>query len=268
MKISHEVPISLLEESKNFNDYDYCLVHLLDKYPKYEEYFMNSDREIILDNSAYELGDAYDDNIFIEKIKQMKPTWYILPDTMNNYESTINRSIEFNKKFDIHNGYSEPMAVVQGKTIEEFTDCYNEYVNIGIKKIAFNFISDLYLTPFNNNKISHFNIHEKRMLGRYIILKYMFTNVVDHSLEHHLLGCNLPQAGIRYKRNDIFKSITSIDTSNPIIHGYLNLVYNKSLGLNMKKSLAIEDILEEKIDLSTYNNIMWNVKIFRGFWND
>ena len=29
MLISHEVPIELLEKSLEFNDYDYCLLHLI-----------------------------------------------------------------------------------------------------------------------------------------------------------------------------------------------------------------------------------------------
>ena len=45
VKISHEVPLQLLEESKQFNDYDYCLPHLLDQYPKYEAYFRQSKKE-------------------------------------------------------------------------------------------------------------------------------------------------------------------------------------------------------------------------------
>ena len=38
MQISHEVPISLLKKSKDFNDYDYCLLHLLEK-PEYKKYY-------------------------------------------------------------------------------------------------------------------------------------------------------------------------------------------------------------------------------------
>ncbi len=30
VKISHEVPFCLLEKSREFNDYDYCLPHLMD----------------------------------------------------------------------------------------------------------------------------------------------------------------------------------------------------------------------------------------------
>ena len=33
--ISHEVPLSLLEMSRWFNDYDYALVHLFEDYPHY-----------------------------------------------------------------------------------------------------------------------------------------------------------------------------------------------------------------------------------------
>ncbi len=35
MKVSHETPYCLLEDSRFFNDYDYCLPHLLDEEPKY-----------------------------------------------------------------------------------------------------------------------------------------------------------------------------------------------------------------------------------------
>ena len=63
VKVSHEVPIELLETSKTFNDYDYCLPHLLDQYPLYEQYFRQAKKEgryIIMENSLHELGEAYD----------------------------------------------------------------------------------------------------------------------------------------------------------------------------------------------------------------
>lgn len=45
MKISHETPMCLLEDSRKFNDYDYCLPHLLDEEPKYLEYFQKAKKE-------------------------------------------------------------------------------------------------------------------------------------------------------------------------------------------------------------------------------
>ena len=42
IKVSHETPLCLLEDSKYFNDYDYALVHLLDEDPEYAAYFINA----------------------------------------------------------------------------------------------------------------------------------------------------------------------------------------------------------------------------------
>ena len=32
MKVSHELPLSLMQKAYQWNDYDYCLPHLIDKY--------------------------------------------------------------------------------------------------------------------------------------------------------------------------------------------------------------------------------------------
>ena len=42
MKVSHEVPRCLLNASQVFNDYDYCLPHLLDQDEEYKQYFVNA----------------------------------------------------------------------------------------------------------------------------------------------------------------------------------------------------------------------------------
>ena len=63
MKISHEVPICLLEDSLDFNDYQYCLPHLLDQDEDYKNFFYKAKQQgvyIIMDNSLHELGYAYD----------------------------------------------------------------------------------------------------------------------------------------------------------------------------------------------------------------
>lgn len=42
MLVSHEVPLSLLEKSRTFNDYDYALVHLFEIYPAYKQFYIDS----------------------------------------------------------------------------------------------------------------------------------------------------------------------------------------------------------------------------------
>ena len=63
MKVSHEVPRCLLNNSREWNDYDYCLPHLLDKDEHYKDFFYKSKKQgryIIMDNSLHELGESYD----------------------------------------------------------------------------------------------------------------------------------------------------------------------------------------------------------------
>ena len=38
-KISHELPINLLDRSFEINDYEYCLPHLLDQNEEYKRHF-------------------------------------------------------------------------------------------------------------------------------------------------------------------------------------------------------------------------------------
>jgi hypothetical protein len=55
MKVSHESPLSLLATSRQYNDYDYALVHLFEELPDYYKFFKESleqGRHVILDNSV------------------------------------------------------------------------------------------------------------------------------------------------------------------------------------------------------------------------
>ena len=81
VKVSHEVPICLLNKSRDFNDYDYCLPHLLDKNLEYEEYFRDArekGRYIIMDNSLHELGKAYKTERLVHWIEELKPNEFIV----------------------------------------------------------------------------------------------------------------------------------------------------------------------------------------------
>ena len=94
IKVSHEVPFSLLDYSKEFNDYDYCLPHLLDQEQSYQDYFLTSvsqGRYIIMDNSLHELGVAYDEDRLLHWISVLRPNEFIVPDSSEeivNHHST------------------------------------------------------------------------------------------------------------------------------------------------------------------------------------
>ena len=53
-KVSHELPINMLDKSFEINDYEYCLPHLLDQNETYRRHFENAKESgsyIIMDNS-------------------------------------------------------------------------------------------------------------------------------------------------------------------------------------------------------------------------
>ena len=92
VKVSHEVPIALLGTSKEFNDYDYCLHHSLDRYHSYEEYFRQAKAEgryIIMDNSLHELGEAYDTKRLLHWVTELEPDEFIIPDVWENADASV-----------------------------------------------------------------------------------------------------------------------------------------------------------------------------------
>ena len=93
MKVSHESPLSILDYSREYNDFDYCLVHLLDQYPVYSDFFKSArityNREVLLDNSIFELGKAFDSHEFWVKAKEIQPNMFIVPDVLEDANGTI-----------------------------------------------------------------------------------------------------------------------------------------------------------------------------------
>jgi len=111
--ISHEVPLSFLKESLTFNDYDYALVHLFEKYPEYFAFFQKSlslKRQVILDNSLYELGESFEAESFASYIEKLNPTYYIVPDVWAKGPENIESYSKFN--FELN---SLKIGVVQGE---------------------------------------------------------------------------------------------------------------------------------------------------------
>ena len=69
IKIAHESPKSIFHEVQEYTDYDYALVHLLEEDDEYFTQFeasIRKGREVILDNSIFELEEAFDADKFAD----------------------------------------------------------------------------------------------------------------------------------------------------------------------------------------------------------
>ena len=101
MMISHECPKALFENSLDFNDYDYALVHLFDEDPEYLAFYkkcVKQGRHVLLDNSIFELGTAYDNDSFAKWVTELNPTEYIIPDALEDSGKTIEQAKQWMKK--------------------------------------------------------------------------------------------------------------------------------------------------------------------------
>jgi hypothetical protein len=225
----------------------------LDKYPKYANFFKRAvlnNREVLLDNSIFELGVSFDPKEYAKKIEWLRPTYYIVPDVLEDSKATINSWGAFNAAY-----YSLPglkIGVVQGKTLNDIVECY-KFMSANADYIAISFDFSYYQTTgLGNTKF------ERYADGR----QQFINNLIDRGIwnwnkPHHLLGVSLPQELKYYIQNDIY-NIRSVDTSNPVMAGITGMKYAGDLGLKEKPKGLLADNLNitltpDQSDLIYYN---------------
>ena len=243
--ISHEVPMGMLQMSRSFNDYDYALVHLFKDNPDYFEFYKESvtmGRRVILDNSLYELGEAFDMAEYAHWIEDLEPTHYILPDTFWDTNRTIEQAMEWMANYGKNIDYRiKRIGVAQGSTYADIKRAY-KFMSSFCDCIAFTFKfapsmlddEELNLQEFLDKlRVRYLGIElsgddltmeDKQAACRYLILKKLDDeDIIDHKKEHHLLGLQNTTLLFESCR---FPWVTSIDTSNPIIHGFRGNIYH------------------------------------------
>jgi hypothetical protein len=259
MKISHELPLSLMHNAYKWNDYDYCLPHLIDHYDQYRTFFQKSrldKRFIIMDNGLFE-GVTHTTEDLLEKINLVRPDIFIVPDAWNDANTTLvnAKSWMINYKQYIPEGVNL-MAVCQGKDIGELITTYQTLVDIGYTHIAFNHSSIAYQNEYEG--MDHL---KASMYGRMeFIRRLVQSGAIRKSNYHHLLGCSLPQEFMSYGD---WKFIKSVDTSNPILVGAEGIRYADS-GLTFKPKEKLEYYFEKDLN-GQIEDIIFNVNRFRKF---
>ena len=257
MKIAHECPLSIFDQVQTLTDIDYALVHLFEESEAYYKKFKQSvhvGREVILDNSIFELGEAFDTKKYREWIKKLQPTWYIIPDVLENSTRTMANVRDWD--FNIP---GKSIGVVQGRDFNDIVRCYNFLVDkVDMLAISFDYsyYTTLYDESFTKNKWQSY------MLGRKSLIDQMEAlNIINKDKPHHLLGCSLPQEFSHYRPKEW---IYSVDTSNPVIHGMRGIKY-KNYGLDDKESTKLFTLIDEaEVD---YDTVKYNIQAFRNLAN-
>lgn len=272
MLISHETPVSLLPYSWGYNSYDYALVHLFPENEKYKDFYFKSveyGRRVLLDNSIFELGTAFDPDQFAYWVKELKPFEYVIPDVLEDTEGTCKSMDSFLSKYSDLPG--RKIGVVQGKTYQEIVDCYN-HVAPKVDKVAISFDYSYYLDSWDYYSINvpgfvkdqEHNKWFKFALGRVNLMNNLYNDdVLDLSKPHHLLGASVPWEFSLYADNHLSEYIDSIDTSNPIVAGILGKKYEPEYGLSEKWSVKLVDFIDAELTEQQVYDSFWNITQFR-----
>lgn len=255
MKISHEVPIALLKDSRKFNDYEYGLVHLFEHNPEYYDFFKESlkmGRTVVLDNSVFELEEAFDPDNFANWIEKLQPTEYIIPDVLDNANATIENVYEWvTERGDLP---GKTIGVIQGNTLAEAVKCYREISPL-VDKVAVSFNCKFY-ENYSLPKLQCWMVGRQAFMDLLVV-----SDIINIHQPFHLLGIALPQE-LKYYKHSKFKFIDSVDTSNPIVHAINGIKYTEN-GLDDKISTKLIEYLHHtEFDMDLIN---YNVKMFRSF---
>ena len=259
MKISHEVPRCLLTASTEFNDYDYCLPHLLDQDEEYKQYFIDArdkGRYVIMDNSLHELGEAYDFERLKYWVNELEPDEFMVPDVWMNCGQTAAQAkywlqFEFPEK-------TQKIAVIQGEDKNQAYLCANLLQNLGYKKLCVSYGATWY-----NDFFPHSNPDMGKALGRIRFVQGLLKLEELKDIKFHLLGCSIPQEFGWYDNNP---RIESIDTSNPVMAALEGIEY-KEHGLNTKPSANMNDHFNVDFMDIQYGSILYNANKFKKINN-
>jgi hypothetical protein len=258
--IAHEMPIGIMSSLRDKTDYDYALVHLFEENEEYFDFFVRSledGRSVILDNSVFELGKAFDADKFVSWICKLHPTEYIVPDVLEDTDATIHSFYSWTENY--HNLPGKRIGVVQGRSYNEIVHCYQEIAPYCDKvAISFNYSFYKFIFPHPNRFVSW-------MMGRVLLISKMLQFGIIGEKPIHLLGCSLPQEFMFY-RDKKFDFIESIDTSNPVVCGLTSGRYSEEGQLD-KCMIPLVQFMNHIVDRKQFEDILFNISKFSSFVN-
>lgn len=320
-----ELPLCMLKEwNTTLNDMDFVLYHLFlhhkDTYGKYflaerkKELKMRENkanfgrangrfRTMILDNSAYEFyvkGESIDFDAYMKCVQELKPDYFILPDTLMNKIKTIEDTKTFltidyaTEIKELREKYNvQPMGVLQGNSVQEMLDCIQEYSDLGIQAIAIPFHNSFFADELGQTKHIDWPDFEKNNLGLpKITQKVELINdgengePTEHLMER--LDNNYARGRIhfihkyRHLLNRIFKYIHLLGSHNPLeIRYYRDLKLIDSFDTGYPVKLAIEkpkmvlgtekskpdiiidEFFDKKLSEQQIKSIIKNIEVFK-----
>lgn len=254
IKRYHEAPKCIFDKVQKYTDGDYALVHLFETDEEYFQIFKKAladGRDVILDNSIFELGTSFDHERFAYWIRQLRPTWYIVPDVWKDGEATTEMFFDFLSKYPKGSLPGKIIGVAQGYTFGEVVECYKA-IEPYCDMIAFNF-------DFSSHSTLPKTGIPKRLLmslGRHKMLSDLHNfNVINEHKPHHLLGCGVPQEICWYPKD--WSWVRSMDTCHPVMEAMAGRTYDTQLPGQIEKC---PDKMCDKMDVQISDQVWADIE--------
>jgi len=256
MKIAFNAPLRNLNYML-LGDMFLCLPQYFDFEP-YVEFLREHNYFKILDNGAAE-GERVDADRLLECAKLINANEIIIPDVMLDAEKTIKLLKEFMSTVSEREKYEYSwMAVIQGKTPEEWINCYKTYINtqeiyrfvntFGVPKS----VAETFKEITGKTSISENRPHA---LTQLLLRDNMFF-----IRQFHLLGLGHPSELPMLPR----RVVRSVDTSLPFLFGK----QRKQLKFHTRDTRDWKQRLDYKIEITGHEehySILWNIAIIRHY---
>ena len=236
-----------LESHANLGDRHLCLAHMVHKDKQYAEFYRKSKKYLIMDNSAFEFeeeGRGVPQDLVLDAAKLVEPDEICAIDILFNGPDTVASVKDFMKYVQKKDPYRYDstwfMAIPQGRTEDEWLDCYERLVRledidvIGFSKLAVP-------ESFVGNHHDAGNCTRGRIQCIDFLHEHKMTPDV-FGKQMHLLGSD--NAGVnelQYYYDQDYKFIRSNDTSMPFVYGYTGNEINDGY---------VDDIVMEKLDFN------------------
>lgn len=232
------LPSHYLYLNKN-DDFHMCLAQLMCRPTRESKMYTDFHKDqikrgafVLMDNGAAE-GEQPTAEELVPKILDVQPTETILPDTIYDKATTIEKAKHAMKVYREAGITSKLMGVPQGETFQEWTECCQELIEMGVDSIGISkFITPKYIWDFKTQPVDP-------SIVRHAAASYV--RLLNSEIDIHLLGCYYTPAEI----SRMATSHLNIRSTDSAI-GYVYARGQKLLHPDIPRPEGEIDFLQEK----------------------
>lgn len=250
ISLAFECPTECLEQIQPLADFEWLLAHKVLQDSEYAEYYKNSTRLKVLDNSVNELLTpvSFRD---IEKAQAIvNADWIVSPDWLGDGRKTFEYFKEFRENLGASSEHALP--VLQGSSVTECLNYSEKYLRLGVTNLAIPYD----LTCDRTDSL------EKMAVSRMnIVTNLLKLNVFKWI---HLLGLTSLIELEVYK--DWTSTKISLDTGSPIANGLAGRRYGVDTLLDKRVptfKVMEDDMKASDIAMASWDLVFYNIAYLR-----